>query len=72
MHDMREMRIPGKTISVGAAAQLTGLSAATVRRACASGSLLAYRAGTRGRFRIPQEALARWYKPAGDEEDTAA
>jgi len=69
MHTMRE--ISGeRTITVGAAARITGFHPATVRRALLRGDLEGYRAGTRGMFRIPRQALETWIRPAHDPQET--
>ena len=56
-------------MSVEAAARLVGVSPSTVRRALVRGDLEGYRAGQRGQFRIPPEALEQWIRPAADEAD---
>ena len=74
---MRDMlrRIPPQTpgvprsITVGAAARLTGYHPATIRRALARGDLEGYRAGERGRFLIPPQALTEWIRPAAHNPD---
>ena len=55
-----------RTISVGTVARLTGYHPATIRRALARGDLHGYRAGKRGMYRIPAEALEAWIRPAHD------
>jgi excisionase family DNA binding protein len=67
---MRDLSIGGeRTISVGAAARITGLHPATVRSALLRGDLEGYRAGTRGMFRIPRRALETWIRPAHNPEE---
>ena len=59
-----------RSITVRAAARLTGYHPATIRRALARGDLEGYRAGERGMFRISPEALADWWlRPAGRDPD---
>jgi excisionase family DNA binding protein len=57
------------TISVGAAARITGYHPATIRRALLRGDLEGYRAGTRGMYRIPAGALDDWLRPAHDSNE---
>jgi excisionase family DNA binding protein len=71
LHDVREVvstskSVPGvsRSISVEAAARLTGVSPSTVRRALVRGDLAGYRTGQRGQFRIPPDALREWIRPA--------
>ena len=59
-----------RTISVGAAARLTGLHPSTIRRALLRGDLDGYRAGKRGMYRIRPEAIAEWIRRAHESEDT--
>ena len=63
--------VPGvsRSISVEAAARLVGVSPSTVRRALVRGDLPGFRAGRRGQFRIPPEALTEWIRPADDTEE---
>ena len=60
------------TLTVGAAARITGYHPATIRRALLRGVLEGYRAGVRGMYRIPAGALEDWLRPAhnASEEDT--
>lgn len=77
MHDVREAARPSESVvlgvsrscvSVEAAARIVGVSPTTVRRALVRGDLEGYRAGRRGQFRIPPEALGEWIRPAHDPE----
>jgi excisionase family DNA binding protein len=52
------------TLTVGAAARITGYHPATIRRALLRGDLEGYRAGARGMYRIPAGALEDWLRPA--------
>jgi excisionase family DNA binding protein len=56
-----------RSITVGAAARLTGYHPSTVRRALLRGDLEGYRAGARGEFRIRPEAIEGWLRPAHEE-----
>jgi excisionase family DNA binding protein len=56
------------SISVETAARLTGYSASQIRRALQRGDLEGYRAGARGRFQIPDDAIEQWIRPARTEE----
>jgi excisionase family DNA binding protein len=56
------------SLTVGAAARLTGYHPATIRRALIRGDLEGYRAGLRGMYRIPPEALHEWIRPAHGQE----
>lgn len=56
-----------RSITVGTAARLTGYHPSTIRRALQRGDLEGYRAGARGMFRIPPEALHEWLRPAHEE-----
>jgi len=53
-----------RTISVGTAARLLNLHPSTIRRALQRGDLEGYRAGARGAYRIPPEAIRDWLRPA--------
>jgi excisionase family DNA binding protein len=57
-----------RSITVGAAARLTGYHPSTVRRALARGDLQGYRAGARGMYRIPVGAVEEWLRPAHNQE----
>lgn len=77
MQEVREVvspseSVPGvsRSISVEAAARLTGVSPSTVRRALVRGDLHGYRTGQRGQFRIPPEALGEWIRLAAESEDS--
>ena len=60
-----------RPITVGVAARRSGYSESSIRRALARGDLEGYRAGQRGRYMIPPQALADWIRPAAhDPEDT--
>lgn len=56
-----------RTLTVGTVARLTGYHPATIRRALAAGSLRGYRAGKRGMYRIPAEAVDEWIQPAHED-----
>ncbi len=58
-----------RSITVGAAARLTGYHPATIRRALQRGDLEGYRAGRRGMYRIPANALDDWLRPARNPEE---
>jgi excisionase family DNA binding protein len=58
------------TLTVGAAARITGYHPATIRRALLRGDLEGYRAGTRGMYRIPTSALHDWIRPAHEHQET--
>jgi excisionase family DNA binding protein len=60
---------PRRTLSVGTAARLLGLHPSTIRRALKSGELEGYRAGRRGMYRIPPDALDTWVRPAHQEDE---
>ena len=77
MHGVREVAVPEQiadvsrsSLSVEAAARITGVSPSTIRRALVRGDLEGYRTGRRGQFRIPEPALGEWIRPAHDPEDT--
>jgi excisionase family DNA binding protein len=55
-----------RSVGVRTAARLVGVHESTVRRALQSGELEGYRAGRRGMYRIPPEAIAAWIRPAHD------
>ena len=60
-----------RSITVRVAARRAGYSESTIRRTLARGDLAGYRAGERGRFKIPETALENWIRPAAyDTEDT--
>ena len=58
-----------QSLSAEAAARLAGVHASTIRRALLKGDLEGYRAGRRGMYRIPPDALDAWLRPAREELD---
>ena len=54
------------SISVKAAARQAKVSPSTVRRALVRDDLRGIRVGPRGQFRIPEEALGEWIRPAAE------
>jgi len=61
-----------RTISVGTAARLLNLNPSTIPRALQRGDLEGYRAGARGMYRIPRNALDDWLRPARNPEEPKA
>jgi excisionase family DNA binding protein len=57
------------TLTVGAAARITGYHPATIRRALLRGDLEGYRAGKRGMYRLRPEALEDWLRPAHETNE---
>lgn len=60
-----------RPITVQVAARRTGYSESSIRRALVRGHLEGYRAGERGRFMIPPQALAEWIRPAANDQEEA-
>lgn len=56
-----------RSLSAEAVARHVGVSPTIVRRTLVRGDLEGFRTRPRGQFRIPEDAISEWFRPAAED-----